>query len=220
MLADTNSFLICVYPRSSAANQLKMADTDPNFNRPAGRAIFQQCDRTSPAPYSRNEYLARLAWNVVQATLFRYSPSRAHGFRRWLLKLFGAKIGPKSFVRREAKVFHPWLLEIGEWSAVAQGVTLYNLGPLKIGDHTVLSQDVYVCGGSHDYTRSDLPLIRPTNIIGSGVWIAAGAFIGPGTTVGDNSVVAARAVVVKDVPAGMVVGGNPAKVIKPRPMND
>jgi acetyltransferase-like isoleucine patch superfamily enzyme len=50
------------------------------------------------------------------------------------------------------------------------------------------------------------------------VWIAAQAFVGPNVTIGDNAIVAARAVVVKDVPAGTVVGGNPAKVIKPREM--
>jgi len=101
---------------------------------------------------------------------------------------------------------------------ISDGATIYNLGPVTIGDHTVISQDVYVCAGTHDYTRSNLPLLRPPIAIGSGVWICAGAFIGPGVTISDNSIVGARAVVMKDVPPGVVVAGNPAKVVKARIM--
>jgi len=95
---------------------------------------------------------------------------------------------------------------------------VYNLGEVRIGSHTVISQDAYLCAGTHDYTKPDMPLQLTPITIGSGVWVCAGAFVGPNVTVGDNSVVGARAVVTKDVPPGMVVGGNPARVIKPRPM--
>jgi putative colanic acid biosynthesis acetyltransferase WcaF len=110
------------------------------------------------------------------------------------------------------------LLGLGDHCTLSEGVTIYNLGPVVIGDHTVLSQDVYVCAGTHDYTRPDLPLVRSPVTIGSGVWICAGAFIGPGVTIGDNSIVGARAVVVKDVPPGVIVAGNPARIVKKRPM--
>ncbi len=111
---------------------------------------------------------------------------------------------------------HPWLFSMGEHSWLSERVEIYNLGPVDIGCHTVLSQDVYVCAGTHDYTKADLPLIRPPISIGSGVWVCAGAFIGPGVKVGDNCVIGARAVVTRDIPAGMIAGGNPAKVIRPR----
>jgi putative colanic acid biosynthesis acetyltransferase WcaF len=85
-----------------------------------------------------------------------------------------------------------------------------------VGDHSVVSQDASLCAGTHDHTRADLPLQRPPIHIGSGVWVCAEAFIGPGVTIGNNSVVGARAVVAGDVPAAVVVAGNPAKVVKTR----
>jgi putative colanic acid biosynthesis acetyltransferase WcaF len=183
-------------------------------------AIFQRLDRTANYPYPRSEYVKRVLWNLVRRTLFRWGLPRAFGWRRWLLRRFGARVGATAFVRKDAWIWHPWLFEIGEHSTLADGVVIYNLGPVAIGDHSVLSQDVYVCAGTHDYTVPELPLVRPPVRIGSGVWIAAQAFIGPGVTVGDNSVVGARSVVMKDVPAGVVVAGNPARVIKERPMQD
>ena len=50
--------------------------------------------------------------------------------------------------------------------------------------------------------------------IGNKVFIGAGSIILPGATIGDNSVIAAGSVVTKDVPENVVVGGNPAKIIK------
>jgi putative colanic acid biosynthesis acetyltransferase WcaF len=132
--------------------------------------------------------------------------------------MFGAKIGSHCNVRPGVRVVHPWLLTVGSWTCLGDGSVIYNLGPVTIGDHTTLSQEVYVCAGTHDYTQPHLPLQRPPIVIGGGVWICAQAFIGPRVRIGDNSIVAARAVVVKDVPPGVIVGGNPARVLKPRPM--
>ena len=107
---------------------------------------------------------------------------------------------------------------MGPHSTIGERVRVYNLGAIAIGPHSVVSQDAHLCAGTHDYTQPHLPLQRPPINIGNGVWVCADAFIGPGVTIGDNSVVAARAVVTKDVPPGVVVGGNPAQMIAHRPM--
>ena len=200
-----------------------MNDTAPppeQTSQQQPRRIFQTLDKTAAYPYARREYVRRAAWNVVQATLFRFSPPKAVRWRRWLLTLFGAKMGPHAGTRATVRIFHPWLFEMGNWSMLGQRVVVYNLGPVRIGEHSVVSQEAYLCAGTHDYTKPNLPLLRPSITIGDGVWVAAQAFLGPGVTIGDNAVIAARAVVVKDVPPGVVAGGNPCKVIKPRPMND
>jgi putative colanic acid biosynthesis acetyltransferase WcaF len=104
------------------------------------------------------------------------------------------------------------------FSCLADDVLLYNLGPVHIGAHTVLSQRVHVCNGSHDISRVELPLTRPTCRIGAGVWVCAEAFLGPGCTIGDNAIVGARAVVTKEVTEGMIVAGNPARPVRQRPV--
>lgn len=190
----------------------------PHLSDDMDPPIFQRLDQCASYPYRASEYARRLAWGWAQRLLIRPSLGRAYRWRRFWLKRFGAQIGRASAIKPSTQIMHPWLLTMGRYSILSDGVTVYNLGPIRIGDHTVVSQDVYLCAGTHDYTDPHLPLQRPSITIGSGVWVCAGAFIGPGVTVGHNSVVGARAVVCRDVPPGVVVAGNPARVVKARVM--
>jgi len=159
-----------------------------------------------------------MLWYLVEISLFRLSFPRAYGWRRFLLRQFGAKMGANSCVRRSVRIWHPWLLQMDDFSMLGDAVQVYNLGEVSIGQHSIVSQQTYICAGTHDYTKTELPLLREPVRIGHGVWIAAQAFIGPAVSIGDNSVIGARAVVVSDIPAGVVAAGNPARVIKPRTM--
>jgi putative colanic acid biosynthesis acetyltransferase WcaF len=183
------------------------------------RSVFLALDRSPRVNYTRGEYARRMLWRLVQGSLYRLPLPRGYAWRRLLLRCFGAKLGHRAGVHASTRIMHPWLLEMDAWTMLGPGTTVYNLGPVKIGQHTVISQDAYLCAGTHDYTRPELPLQKPPITIGAGVWIAAGAFIGPGVAIGDNCVIGARAVVVKDVPAGVIAAGNPARIIKPRPMD-
>ena len=177
---------------------------------------FQRLDRVTPFPYARAEYLKRSTWNIVQRLFIRTSPGRAMGWRRFWLKAFGAKVGKLAGIRPTTRIVHPWLLTLGDYAMLGDNVTVYNLGQVTVGAHSVVSQNTHLCAGTHDYTKPDLPLVRSTITIGRGVWVCADAFIGPGVTIGDNAVVGARAVVTKDVDPGTVVAGNPARVVKHR----
>lgn len=89
--------------------------------------------------------------------------------------------------------------------------------PIHIGDNCMLAPGVHIYTATHplDATErnSGRELGKPVTI-GNNVWIGGRAVINPGVTIGDNVVVASGAVVTKDVPANVVVGGNPARVIK------
>lgn len=193
------------------------SDTTPT--RVFAEPSFQRFDQCEPFPFKLSEYLRRVAWEWVERLFMRLSPRRAYGWRRFWLRAFGAKVAAHAQIRPNVRIWHPWLLEMGEHATLADGVTIYNLGRVRLGEHSVLSQNVYVCAGTHDYTKPSMPLIRPEIDIGNGVWVAAGAFVGPGVKIGDNAIVGACAVVMKDVPSGMIANGNPAVVVKARKMN-
>ncbi len=168
------------------------------------------------SPWTRRQKLGRLAWSVAQATAFRLSFHSAYRWRAWLLRQFGATLGRNVRVRRTVAIDIPWNLHLGDDVSIGDRAILYCLGPIGIGNRSFLSQGAHLCAGSHDYRSPDYPLLRPPITVGVDCWIAAEAFVGPGVTIGDRAVVAARAAVFKDVPAGTIVGGNPAKVIKAR----
>lgn len=190
--------------------------TDRPAQSPMG--VFQRLDTCAGFPYSLSEYARRFAWAFVYAVLIRFSPGRVRRWRVFWLRRFGAKLDPSCNIRPSARIRHPWLLEMGPYSTLADNVEVYNLGPIRIGAHTVVSQNVHLCNGSHDYLDPSLPLLRPEMAIGSGVWVCADAFIGPGVAIGDNTLVGARAVVMRDLPADVIAAGNPCKVVRDRPL--
>ena len=172
------------------------------------------------SPWALQEKVKRVLWMMVRTTLFRTSFHNWYSWRRFLLRCFGAKIGTGVRIRPTAWVEIPWNLEIGDDSAVGDYAILYSLGRITIGRLVVVSQYAHLCAGTHDYTVRTFPLLRLPIKICDEAWVAADAFIGPGVTVGESSVVGARATVVKDVPPGQVVAGNPARFIKPRLLRD
>jgi len=164
--------------------------------------------------------IKRLLWAGVEATLFRCSFHTMNRWRSLLLRLFGAKVGKHCIIRRTLRVFYPWNVEIGEMCILGDSASLYSLGKITLGDRSMVSQEAYLCAGTHDYTKASLPLVTMPITVNREAWVCARAFVGPGVTVGEGAVVAAGAVVVKNVEPWMVVGGNPAKVIKKRELKD
>jgi len=166
---------------------------------------------------SRRNQIKRFLWTITWILFARPIPrSVLSGWKRFLLRCFGAKIHKTAAIYSSAKVYMPWNLEMGEYSCLAPEVDCYNAAKIKIGAHSTISQKSYLCTASHDITKSTIPLITKPIIIEEQVWIGADAFIGMGVTIGEGAVVGARTAVFKDVEPWTVVGGNPAKFIKKR----
>jgi putative colanic acid biosynthesis acetyltransferase WcaF len=169
------------------------------------------------SPWSLREKIGRALWMVARGSLFRYSWHNWYGWRRWLLRRFGAKIGNFVNIRPTASIEIPWQLEMGDYSSLGDYTIIYNLGPIKIGRRTVISQYAHLCAGSHDHTKYSMPLLRPPISVGSDVWIAADAYVGPGVTIGDGVILGARASAFKDLKPWTVYAGHPAHALRPRP---
>ncbi len=165
--------------------------------------------------YSNSELLRRVLWGAGQ-WLVRLSPRPCFGWRRLVLRCFGARLGAHVNVYSSTRIYFPWNLVVGDWSAIGEEVRIYNLGPVVIGRRVTVSPAAHLCSGTHDYRKADLPLVRQFVRIEDQAWVCADAFIGPGVTVGEGAVVGARAVAIRDVPRWTVVVGNPARVVKTR----
>ena len=165
--------------------------------------------------YSLSDYLRRSLWALVQP-LWRFSPRWCWGWRRSLLRLFGASIGSGMRIYPAARIHQPWNLAIGPRCTIAWNVVIYCLGPVSVGADVVISQGAHLCAGDHSIRDPEFALLKHPIHVGDGVWIAAEAFIGPSVSIGEFAVVGARAVVVRDVSPGNVVAGNPARVVGER----
>jgi len=181
---------------------------------PARRALVRQ------PPTSFANKVGRGLWNIVWVLLYRPSPRPLHGWRRMLLRAFGAKVGRGAMPYPSAVVWAPWNLIMGDHSTLGDGADCYSVATIEIGSHASVSQRAYLCAASRDVDDPDHPLMTAPIVVEAHGWVAAEAYVGPGVTIFEGGVVAARAVAVRDVPPWTVVGGNPAKPIRKRQRRD
>lgn len=166
---------------------------------------------------SRKHQLVRFLWGLIWGIFARPLPrSVGLGWKRFLLRLFGAKIHSTAVVYSSAKIYYPANLEMEAYSCLASDVDCYNVALIRLGANTTVSQGAYLCTASHDITNPLNPLITAPIILEDQAWIGAKAFIGMGVHIGQGAVVGATASVYKNVEPWTVVGGNPAKFLKKR----
>lgn len=155
-------------------------------------------------------------WWLVQFCLFATSPQFMYGWRRFLLRAFGAKIGKGVIIRPSVRVTYPWKLSLGDYAWIGDDVDLYTLDEITIGAHAVVSQRSYLCTGSHDPASRTFRIYAKPIIIEEGAWVATDVFVGPGVTIGRNALIGARSSLLKDAEPDFIYFGSPAKKIKPR----
>lgn len=167
--------------------------------------------------------LKNMVWKMINFTVFRFTPPFFTIFRKFrvmLLKIFGADIDWNVSVHPLANIDYPWNLVMRNKSSLGERCWVYAMDCISIDEFTCIGKDVYLLTGSHDIERNTFDLITKPIVIGKGCWIATASTILPGITIGDYSVVAASAVVCKNIMSYCVVGGNPAKFIKKRIINE
>jgi putative colanic acid biosynthesis acetyltransferase WcaF len=165
--------------------------------------------------------LARLLWTITWNLLARPFPRSTGGsWKRFLLRMFGARIHKTVNVYSSTRIYMPWHLEMHEYSCLAPEVDCYNVAKIIIGPYVTVSQKSFLCTASHDIMDSAHKLVTAPIIIKEKAWVGASCFIGMGVTIHEGAVVGATASVFKDVEPWTVVGGNPAKFIKKRVLKD
>jgi putative colanic acid biosynthesis acetyltransferase WcaF len=166
--------------------------------------------------FSLQNRLLRLAWGIVYALLFRTSPRPMHAWRSFLLRRFGASIGPHAHIYPTARIWAPWNLICDENATIADDASVYNPKPLRMGSHAIVSQQAYLCGATHDYEDPAFPLIAYPMTLGAYSWVCARATVQPGVNLGEGAVLALASVATHDLEPWTVYGGVPARKIKLR----
>ena len=82
--------------------------------------------------------LKRGLWLLTWAVLCRFTPNQFHGWRCFVLRLFGAKLGNNNFIYPSARIWAPWLLETGDVATIASQAYIYNVGGMFIGHHAIV----------------------------------------------------------------------------------
>lgn len=159
--------------------------------------------------------LLEAIWLVLQAVFVTsWLPGSFH--RKCLLRAFGAKIGPGVVIKPRTRVKFPWRLQIGKNSWIGEGVWIDNLAFVKIGDNACLSQDAYLCTGSHDWSSPKFDLIVKPIKIEDAAWVAARSTVGPGVTIGEGAVLGLGSTTSKDLKPWTVYSGVPAQPSRER----
>lgn len=168
------------------------------------------------ASFTLNNRMFRAVWQIAWLLLAAWTPPPLHGWRRLVLRAFGAQVGRGTRLYGSTRVWFPPNLELGDQVLIGPRVNCYNQGHIRIGARTIVSQGAHLCASSHDIRDPDFQLVLRPIAIGANVWVAAEAFVGPGVTIGDGAVVGARAVLLRDAAPDGVYSGNPAVRIKGR----
>jgi putative colanic acid biosynthesis acetyltransferase WcaF len=168
------------------------------------------------ASFSLRHRSIRVIWGAVWLVFARWTPPFLHPWRRFLLRVFGAKIARTANIYGSARIWYPPNLEMGENSCLGRHANCYCMAKITIGAYALASQGAHLCTGTHDIDDPNFQLRAEPITIGSRAWIAADSFVGPGVRVGEGAVLGARGVAFKDLEPWTVYVGNPVQKIRKR----
>jgi putative colanic acid biosynthesis acetyltransferase WcaF len=181
--------------------------------------LTKRLNPDSPS-FSVANRVRRVAWRFVWTIAARWTPPPLRPWRVLLLRMFGARADKSAIVYSSAIIWAPWNLEIDAFGCLGPRSNCYNIAKITIGRKAIVSQDAFLCSGTHDYRDPRFPLFaRPINV-GAMAWVCARAFVGPGVNVGTGAVLGATASAFQDLDAWTVYSGNPAAAVGTRPHID
>ena len=141
-----------------------------------------------------------------------------HHVRRFFYRVAGMHIGEGTSIHTGLRLYNPSGIEIGKDTIIGEDAILDGRGKIVIGNHVAFATGVMVYNSQHDIRDPQFAAVTKVVHIDDYVFIGPRAIILPGVHIGKGAVVGAGAVVTKDVPAGVVVGGVPASPIGDRPL--
>jgi maltose O-acetyltransferase len=137
--------------------------------------------------------------------------------RTAVLRQLMGSMGDDAVVRSPFFCDYGYNIHLGTGVFMNFNCVVLDVVEVRIGDGTQIGPAVQIYAADHprdpEVRRAGLENGRPV-VIGKNVWIGGGAIILPGVTVGDDALIGAGSIVTRDVAAGAIVAGNPARVLK------
>lgn len=160
----------------------------------------------------------RIARRAVQlADAYHRAAVEDEGAARPLLEELIGFLGEGAFVKPPLFVDYGENIRIGARTFVNYNLTALDVAAIIIGEDCQIGPNVQLLTPTHPIAaqprRDRLEAAKPITI-GDNVWLGGGVIVCPGVSIGDNSVIGAGAVVTRDIPAGVVAVGNPARVLR------
>ena len=152
----------------------------------------------------------QIIWYFVNIIFFKSSWNVFSSLKLFLLRVFGARIGPGVVIKPSVNIKYPWKLNIGAHSWIGEEVWIDNLSDVIIGDNVTLSQGALLLTGSHDHTKVSFDFISSPIILEDGAWVGARAVVYGGVTCKTHSILGISSVAEKDLSAYTIYKGNPA----------
>jgi putative colanic acid biosynthesis acetyltransferase WcaF len=181
------------------------------------RTTFGHQQQAIESPWSSRTRIAILLWHFAWPLLCGWTPKPLNRWRLLILRMFGARIHGHPFVHQNARIQMPWNLILHPGASLGDGAVAYSLGEIEIGRDATVAQEAYLCTGTHAFDQPAMNLVVGKISVGAGAFVGARAFVMPGVEIGAGAIVGSCAVVTRDVPDAMIVAGNPARIVKPRP---
>lgn len=160
--------------------------------------------------------LTQILWYYINAWIFNSYILPFYGIKRYLLKLFGAKIGKGVVIKPKVNVKYPWKLSIGDFSWIGENVWIDNLDEVKIGSNVVISQGALLLSGNHNYKSKSFDLITGKIILEDGVWIGARALVTGNVVCASHAVLSVNSVASQNLAPYTIYSGNPCTAIRKR----
>jgi len=179
------------------------------------RLYSETLPKAEEFPFTPTQRHLHFLWDAFDKLPLSLSVTFAFPFRRALAKRLFAACGTMFAAEENLRFNFGQLIRVGDGFFCNRNVFLDSKGGITIGNGVALAEDVRIFTHSHG-EASHIERTYQGVVIEDYAKVYSGVVILPGVTIGSQAIVAAGSLVTRDVPAGMVVMGRPAKVIRER----
>jgi putative colanic acid biosynthesis acetyltransferase WcaF len=170
--------------------------------------------------YKPGRKIKIVLWFFLNACFLQNKFNPFSGLKKFVLRLFGAKIGKSVVLKQSISVKYPWNLTIGNNTWIGEDVWIDNLDKIFIGDNVCISQGAMLLCGNHNYKKSSFDLMVGPITLEDGVWIGAKSIVTQNVTCKSHAILAVQSVASTDLEKYSIYKGNPAIKIRERKIEE